>query len=515
MINKINSLIKIIGGFLIIAFLILASARYINLTTADLGRHIINGEAINYAILHKLDLRNYTPLFKNFYSYTEPEFTVNNHHWFTGIIFAFVHRFFGFIGLSIFNIAMIVLANIFVFISTRRLAGTESAILALLLAAPLSVSRIEVRPESISYCLIGLLTLILVLYSQNQIKFTLTAVLTALIMLLWVNSHIFFAIGLFIIAAFFLGELLVQGEKTKSFFFIGLIATCTTLINPFGIKGLLEPLIIFKNFGYMLVENQSVFFMHKRFPEQILFYYFDFFALLVALGFCIRSKSRSYKQIRYSLLILSLVLGVLSFKVHRMIPVFALIAIPALAFNFQNILDKVKPKLLINVIYLIWALTLLGLNSQFKPVPLQLGLLPNVNGSAEFFKANNIQGPILNNYDIGGFLIYHLFPFRRVFVDNRPEAYSVSFFKEVYEPMQASEERWHEIDKQVNFNVIYFMRHDMTEHAQPFLIRRIADPEWVLVFVDDTTVILLKRNSLNANIIKQYELPKNIFLTVS
>ena len=33
----------------------------------------------------------------------------------------------------------------------------------------------------------------------------------------------------------------------------------------------------------------------------------------------------------------------------------------------------------------------------------------NINSSAEFFKNTKISGPIFNNYDIGGYLIYHLY----------------------------------------------------------------------------------------------------------
>jgi len=53
-----------------------------------------------------------------------------------------------------------------------------------------------------------------------------------------------------------------------------------------------------------------------------------------------------------------------------------------------------------------------------------------------FFKENNLQGPIFNNYDIGGYLIFNLFPQEKVFVDNRPETYSSEFFQEDYIPMQ-------------------------------------------------------------------------------
>ena len=68
----------------------------IDLTTADLGRHIKNGEMIvngEWGILKT-----------NFYSYTEPDFPVVNHHWGAGVIFYFISQVFGFFRISIMKI---------------------------------------------------------------------------------------------------------------------------------------------------------------------------------------------------------------------------------------------------------------------------------------------------------------------------------------------------------------------------------------------------------------------------
>lgn len=99
----------------------------------------------------------------------------------------------------------------------------------------------------------------------------------------------------------------------------------------------------------------------------------------------------------------------------------------------------------------------------------------NNNASAEFFKKENVQGPVFNNYDIGSYLIYYLFPQERVFVDNRPESYPASFFKEIYIPMQ---------EKEYNFNAIFFSHCDYTPWGQKFLINRLNDKDWVPVFAD-------------------------------
>jgi hypothetical protein len=139
------------------------------------------------------------------------------------------------------------------------------------------------------------------------------------------------------------------------------------------------------------------------------------------------------------------------------------------------------------------------------------GLAKDVEGSAGFFRSQGLQGPIFNNYDIGGYLIYYLFPRERLFVDNRPEAYPAEFFGKVYAPMQEDEKVWAEMDRKYGFQVIYFYRHDQTTWGQPFLIRRIDDPAWAPVFVDGYTIILAKRGGVNQKVIEKFELPRSIF----
>lgn len=142
-----------------------------------------------------------------------------------------------------------------------------------------------------------------------------------------------------------------------------------------------------------------------------------------------------------------------------------------------------------------------------------IGLLPEINKSADFFKTQHIIGPIFSNYDIGGYLIFHLYPQEKVFIDNRPEAYPASFFQDEYIPMQNDEIIWDKELARWNFNAIYFARYDLTPWAQQFLITRITDPLWAPVFVDNYTIIFLRRNEKNTDIIKKYELPKDMFST--
>lgn len=103
-----------------------------------------------------------------------------------------------------------------------------------------------------------------------------------------------------------------------------------------------------------------------------------------------------------------------------------------------------------------------------------------------------------------------MFPQEKVFVDNRPEAYSVEFF-EKYRQAQTDDIVWQKLEKECHFQTIFFYRHDLTPWAQAFLITRVKDPSWVPVYVDGWNIIFVKNNPKNKAIIRQFALPKEMF----
>ena len=77
--------------------------------------------------------------------------------------------------------------------------------------------------------------------------------------------------------------------------------------------------------------------------------------------------------------------------------------------------------------------------------------------------------------------------------------------------MQEDDKIWNTELIKEKFNAIFFQRLDYTPSAQKFLLTRIKDPLWAPIFVDDQTIIFLARNKENIEIIKKYELPKEMF----
>ncbi len=494
--------LRLFIGFLLILLFSLFFLQKINLTTADLGRHITNGEVF---------VRFGKVVSTNYYSYTEPDFPVVTHHWLSGVIFYLVKSAVGFNGLSLFYGFISGLTVFIFFLISKRRSNFVIALFFTLLLIPLMANRKEIRPEGFSYLFLGFYVLLYDLYYSKNISFKVLLIALVVSQILWVNLHIFFIMGIFISGVFLFVEIL-KGKKNsiKNHLIILLSLIIASLVNPYGFAGLIEPLNIFKEYEYMIIENQSIFFMQKRIPQFMYFAVELVSVIFVGVAAHLATDKRRFSYL--GLIIISFVFMVLSFRAIRGIPMFAMFLAPVLSLYVFEKLPTLKNKLTIPLMIVSALMLIPNSTFSFMRTGFGTGIIDGVNRSADFVKDNNIVGPVFNNYDIGGFMIYNFFEKLPVFVDNRPEAYSAEFFKNVYGPAQADNNYWNELDAKYNFNLIYFYRHDATQYAQPFLIERIKDDNWIPVYVDNYVLILIKNNEANRELIEKYKLPKEMFV---
>jgi len=480
----------------------------INLIATDTGRHIKNGEVV---------LSDFKVLSSNYYSYTQPGYFFVNHHWGFGLISWVVWKTGGF-GLLSFGFALLSILTFFLaFKESEKRASFAITFLISLFIFHLVTTRTEIRPENFSYLFFILLFLILNKFKDNKLSFTKSFFFLLIVQVLWSNTHLFFVLGPFLTFLFFIESAISKSKLKKEFLVLLTGSAFASLINPSFIYGFLEPLNIFREYGYMVAENQSVIFMQKRFGD---FIYLQFEALFIlgVLSFLPLLK-KNFKDVFVNLILFAF-FGLLAWKINRMVAFFGLIYLLIIPNNLFIFLKRYKwdsylPKTshLAGLLFSIVFFSLVS-NSKYNPFirGIGFGLENEAGGSAKFYLDNNLKGPIFNNYDIGSYLIYSLFPKERVFIDNRPEAYSPRFIQDVYVRSQEEEDVWNRVQKEYEFNVIYFYRRDITPWAQPFLIERVKDSNWIPVYVDNYTIILVKNSDINKEVIEKYKLPPDIFI---
>jgi len=469
----------------------------INLVTTDLGRHLENGQLI-------LAGENFQELLHtNFYSYTEPDFPFVNHHWGSGVVFYLIQQIIGFSGLSIFYLILALGSFALVFFLTKKSANFWLAILFSFLLLPLMAERKEIRPEIFSLFFSALFLFILWSWKNGKIFFKWLWVLP-LCMIFWVNLHVYFILG-FLILGLFLLEIFLQEYKrkkylqTKKILQISGIALLVSLINPFGIKILLFPFQIFENYGYSVLENQSIFFVKDyglNNPNYNLALLIAFLALIISLLGIYKNKNQNL-----ALNLLGIFLAVWSVLAIRNFAFLGVLALPLLAINFKNIFwrkEKIVRHDVLGISCMLIFIFGCYFNWQFLKFHSQnkgFGLKPANLSAVQFFKDNTLKGPIFNNYDVGGYLIYSLFSQEKVFVDNRPEAYSVDFFQKTYIPMQENEDIWQEELQKYGFQTIFFSRTDITPWARNFLKNRLSDSEWRIAYQDQYAIIFRRQHA--------------------
>ncbi len=529
-----------------------------NLVTSDLGRHVMNGKLVWLTVgqhvfgdrvfeqaLHDSVGQAHTAqdwqqalqhsiFTTNTYSYTAPDFEVINHHWLFGVISYAVFLVGGFSLLTVGNAIVVGSAIFITLVTAGHFARWQRVVVVAALLLPLVTNRVEIRPESSSLLLSAVYIFVLLKATRDRLSWSLAIPLLVILQLIWVNTHIFFILGWALVGVFWLESLFGSRAQLQKLSILGGAVVLASLGNPTGMQGLVAPFQIFGNYDFLIAENQTTFFMLRVLPKPEHWYYLVVLAILTVCGVVVLGRLFAHKRKPSSYLkkthlqtatpwiLFVLLLAGAGLALNRLYSFFGLLALPPLAWFFEWIWQKEHTFIqsMVTNQFLLPLTSLLGFSFLWIVVATGLffpslryfgtGTLPGTTASAQFFAAQHLSGPVFNNYDIGGYLIFTLFPQERVFTDNRPEAYPPGFFT-AFKQAQADPALWEKLLAERQFSSIYFHRNDMTDHGQEFLIARIQDPKWAPVFVDAQSLILVKRSPENAAVISQHELPQSMF----
>ena len=201
--EKNKKIIKTGIFILLLAWLGFLMAEKIDLTTADLGRHLQNGKWVveNHFNLFEKN----SPIHENFYSYTNPDFQVPNHHWGSGVLFYFIYKLAGFSGLSIFYIFLSLPHLRFSFLIAKRESNFTSRHCFLCFFCRLWPSGAKFGRKFSAIFLPASFLWALWKWQKKELAANWLYVLPIL-MIFWVNLHVYFFLGLFLIGVFWLSE---------------------------------------------------------------------------------------------------------------------------------------------------------------------------------------------------------------------------------------------------------------------------------------------------------------------
>lgn len=296
------------------------------------------------------------------------------------------------------------------------------------------------RPEIFSVVFITL-TAFVYFYSISKRKnlFWLFPVL----MLIWVNSHGVFIFGLIFISTAFAGELLnyflkrhALSKQMLIYFFISLVLSYFALIiTPYGPKWVLSIVTYFSDPHFMkqareLVAYKSIFeFWHPA----------KYILTAMAISFAAMSiymlTSKRYFNIPMWLINASFIY--FSFMYARSaflyLPVwyFSMVCLISLyrtsrsADSGQSLTSRLSPVFLVAfILFSAWTINWAIYHPmKYKYFGFGVGeYLPEK--VADFLLEHKLEGPMFNTYEIGGYLLWRLYPDYRVFIDPRHGPYT-------------------------------------------------------------------------------------------
>jgi hypothetical protein len=451
----------------------------------DFGWHYKYGEYI---------FNNASILRENTFSYTFPDYSWANSYWLSQLIMYSLSHYVGLIGMSL--ILSLLLALFIVWLFSREEFSRSGKVIGILsLFIIISWFTVTVRP--LFFSTIFMLSLVYVLlYRQHLIKYL------PLLFLIWANMHADFTLGLFVFGIY-TAQKLITGLLARRIdwrlLVFSLGSVFATFINPYGV-GLWETL--FKEIASAgfhqnhVAEFQS---LPLNFPFLSSVAILSFTGLVAASAYLSRSKDRLWYLLCVFFFFFYSFRSIYFLRPLTLIGIFSVVVFwgSNLDIIFSFIDQKIKKfsglfyKTFIFLILLI-ALQLFLTNlelstkterwSDEKIFPYQ---------AVQHIKENSYEGNMFNNYNWGGYLIWHL-PEHKTFIDGRMASWKqkdTMLFKDYIDISDNPEEHTDLLEYYFDKYEIGFVldRDDMK------IVTYLTEEKgWEEVYKDDVAVIIKK-----------------------
>ena len=380
------------------------------------------------------------------------------------------------------------------------------AALGVLFAAALGLNDWNVRPQGITFLLASLFLLAIYEYKQNPQWGWL--LVFPLVMLIWVNSHGTFLIGLALIGIWWADEIWkaikqrVNGEQIvekKLIVVPGIVFGVTglvCLINPrgFGIINYLKTLTS-NNIVQNLVTEWAPPTVNTL-MGAIFFCGLLGSAILLALS----PKRPSFFQIATFL-----VFGLLGIKTSRGSVWFGLVMAPIVAEHLSVVVNRVRKaesvtadkggsriiNLLFAILIIIMGVVSLPWFKNVLPLPAaKAGLISAETPiqATQVLLENNPPGRVFNAMSFGSYLIWAAYPQYQVFVDSRIELFSDIVWLDYLTISNAGGD-WEERLREYGVNTLM-----LSPVEQPALIQAAQESdEWEILYQDDSAIIFERK----------------------
>ncbi len=461
-------------------------------------------------------------------SHTVPDHAWVNIQWLYDLLLYGLHRIGG-PSLLVITATAAYTGAIALLLRTLRLwVGPLAAALLGLVAVIVAEERFLIRPEMASLPLLGLILWVLLADRDSGGR---RLYWLPLAMLLWVNTHSLFVIGLFCIAsataaaiglegvAFARGKKSADTERTKRLTLAALATALVTLVNPYFVRGLLFPLELLTRIDGSASVYQTIgefrppwsgYFETLPITAYQSLTIFSAFVVLAALVVRAASRKRTDAAFRPGALALFAALLYVSTLARRNIALFALGALPTVAMALA-VLHGALPKRwrlageraerVIAPIFCAGCIVLAGFvatNGYYRwngaTHSFGLGVF-EANfpvHAADFAREAALSPKLYNDLSAGGYLTWAEPVPGGVFMDGRLEVYDTEFYA-LYRRGLDDPSTWYDTARRYDIRTVILFHRWPNRHA---LVRQLArDPSWRLLHKDEVAVVFARADT--------------------
>src|ERR1044072_1715234 len=413
------------------------------ITDPDFWWHLKTGEYIiqNHAIPHA-DVFSSTRLGSEWIT----------HEWLSEVVMYGVFRVAGFAGLMILFAILITASFWVVYIRFRSYVGHPFvAVLALLLGAAATTLVWGARPQIFTLLLASIFLYILENYYSRKSEKAIWLLIP--LMVLWVNLHAGWVLGLVLILLTLFGILLdvLFGSESRSTLrerapaLLGVLVACSLAIclNPSTTRMYSYPLntVTANVFMRYVEEWKSPDFHQPHFQAVLILLLATFFFLAI-----------SNRRERPGRLLMLLATSFAMLRFGRNVPFFALVATPLFAEHLwewmlgqtwaspliasteTNTGKPSTPQMAINTLIVVLALILCSIAAQRAAAKQPSTEEQNFPKDAvDYTHMHRLPQPIFNDYAWCGYLIWRLYPDYPVFIDGRADVFGEKLVEQFIE----------------------------------------------------------------------------------
>jgi len=459
------------------------------LSDGDFWWHLKTGEYI---------VRNFSIPRIDFYSFTVPGKPWVAHEWLSEVIFYLVYSRAGFNTLIFIFTVLTVLAFWIVFRRTNSHPFVKG--FAVLLSVWSILPTMGVRPRTFTLLFAALYLAVLHRFVRERATRAIWWLVP--LMIVWVNLHAGYLLGLVLIGvaitgvmldAWFAGEKLAsQWPRLKTLVLVFVACLVAVNLNPQGPRIFVFP---FEFFLSPVQQDQIVDWLSPDFHQK------ELFPLLALIMLTIAALALWPQRVRPSELLLYLATLYMTLKSNRHMAILALVAGPMLADYLQHWLDTTRftrmfgesrsattgtRKIIFNLILLVPLIAcLIKLKSVIYSPPTQKQVGVPLN-AVSYLKQNGITGNTFTDPNIwGGYLIWET-PSNPVYIDGRIDMYGDEFMRE-YLGIIHGVTRWQEpFDK-------YSVQVAIVSPTSQLRLQLEQSPQWQQLYRDEMAVVFTRQ----------------------